>query len=282
MLDDKKMTKSLSTLFVKLSVLIISLAIVNFAGAEINKISLTQVTKDVSYLASDDLKGRSNYSPEIRLAADYIAKRFQESGLVAADNISGVNFLQKYQVTKTTPKEINLTINGQNITDKNLAVASTIANFSWEMDSTEITGFEIHNVSESDDARLLISMLNNRGGKHLVLLNPAHEALFKRYQVYLQQGTTKLSQDNSDNDSGGIIVIVLSTMTAKDIKTLKISGASSINKSELINVVAILPGKTKPEDIVLYSAHYDHLGVKVGEGDVIFNGADDDASGTTA
>lgn len=276
------MIKSLSTLLVKFTIFITSFVTVNFASAEINKISLTQVTKDVSYLASDDLKGRDNYSPEIRLAADYIAKRFQESGLVAAGNISGADFLQKYQVTKTTPKEINLTINGQNITDKSLAVASTIANFSWEMDSTEITGFDIHNVSESDDARLLISMLNNQGGKHLVLLNPAHEALFKRYQVYLQKGTTKLSQDNRNNDSGGIIVIVLSTMTAKDIKTLKISGVSSINKSELINVVAILPGKTKPEEIVLYSAHYDHLGVKAGEGDLIFNGADDDASGTTA
>ncbi|MCI2285299.1 M20/M25/M40 family metallo-hydrolase [Colwellia sp. MSW7] len=33
---------------------------------------------------------------------------------------------------------------------------------------------------------------------------------------------------------------------------------------------------------MLFSAHYDHLGSKNTEGDNIFNGADDDASGTTA
>jgi hypothetical protein len=68
------MTNSRSTLLIKFCVLITSLTIVSFAWAGTNKISLMQVTKDISYLASDELKGRDNYSPEIRLAADYIAK----------------------------------------------------------------------------------------------------------------------------------------------------------------------------------------------------------------
>jgi Zn-dependent M28 family amino/carboxypeptidase len=57
------------------------------------------------------------------------------------------------------------------------------------------------------------------------------------------------------------------------------------NKEPLIlnNVIGILPGKTKPDEIVVFSAHYDHLGIiKPVEGDSIANGADDDASGTTA
>ncbi len=50
------------------------------------------------------------------------------------------------------------------------------------------------------------------------------------------------------------------------------------------NVVGILPGKSKPDEYVVFSGHYDHLGVeKSGVGtDVIYNGANDDASGITA
>ena len=49
------------------------------------------------------------------------------------------------------------------------------------------------------------------------------------------------------------------------------------------NVVGVLKGKSKPEEFVIFSAHYDHIGVmKPTAGDSIANGADDDASGTTA
>jgi hypothetical protein len=277
------MTKSLTTLLIRVGALIISLATVNFTYAATNNISLAQVTKDVSYLASDELKGRSNYSPEIHLAANYIAKRFQQSGLVAANGISAADFLQKYQITKTTPKKLNLTINEQQIASENLVMASTVTNFLWVINNhTKNTEFTIHNIDKNDDMPSIIGTLNRQGGKHLVLLNPAHKPIFERYQHYLQQGTTKLNQEENSKNSGGIIVIALSTITAEKIKTLNVSGVSTIETNELNNVVAILPGKTKPEEIVLYSAHYDHLGVKTGEGDVIYNGADDDASGTTA
>ena len=51
----------------------------------------------------------------------------------------------------------------------------------------------------------------------------------------------------------------------------------------LTNVVGVLPGKTRKEEYVIFSAHYDHLGVgKPVNGDSIYNGANDDASGVTA
>lgn len=50
----------------------------------------------------------------------------------------------------------------------------------------------------------------------------------------------------------------------------------------LMNVVAILPGKTLPGEAVIFSSHYDHVGSTSGERDNIFNGANDNASGTTA
>lgn len=52
---------------------------------------------------------------------------------------------------------------------------------------------------------------------------------------------------------------------------------------KLNNVVGVLTGKSKPEEIVIFSAHYDHIGTQQPvNGDSIANGADDDASGCTA
>ena len=45
------------------------------------------------------------------------------------------------------------------------------------------------------------------------------------------------------------------------------------------NVVAFIEGSEKPEEIVVISAHLDHEGVKNG---IVYNGADDDGSGTVA
>ena len=48
------------------------------------------------------------------------------------------------------------------------------------------------------------------------------------------------------------------------------------------NVIGVLKGKSKPNEIVVFSAHFDHLGMKTAGDDKIFNGANDDASGVTA
>ncbi|KGO82212.1 peptidase M28 [Flavobacterium cauense R2A-7] len=50
-----------------------------------------------------------------------------------------------------------------------------------------------------------------------------------------------------------------------------------LNDSE--NIWAYIEGSEKPEEILVISAHYDHVGMKNGE---IYNGADDDGSGTVA
>jgi len=54
-------------------------------------------------------------------------------------------------------------------------------------------------------------------------------------------------------------------------------------RKETWNAVAILRGSQSPEQVVLLTAHLDHLGIGPAvNGDTIYNGADDDASGTTA
>lgn len=53
--------------------------------------------------------------------------------------------------------------------------------------------------------------------------------------------------------------------------------APKLNDSE--NIWAFIEGTEKPNEVLVISAHYDHVGMKNGE---VFNGADDDGSGTVA
>lgn len=50
----------------------------------------------------------------------------------------------------------------------------------------------------------------------------------------------------------------------------------------LFNIVAVLRGHELPGEAIIFSAHYDHIGVARYGKDTVFNGANDDASGTTA
>ncbi len=47
------------------------------------------------------------------------------------------------------------------------------------------------------------------------------------------------------------------------------------------NIIGVLEGKSKRDEYVIISAHYDHLGIKEKGEDKIYNGANDDASGVT-
>ena len=55
-----------------------------------------------------------------------------------------------------------------------------------------------------------------------------------------------------------------------------IEGIADIKKIESDNILAIIKGSEKPEEVIVVGAHYDHLGAYKG---FIWNGADDNASG---
>jgi len=56
---------------------------------------------------------------------------------------------------------------------------------------------------------------------------------------------------------------------------------SSVRSVETANVVGLLPGSERPDDVLLVTSHYDHFGVgEPIDGDSIYNGAYDNASGT--
>lgn len=240
------------------------------SSAYANNITLDNVTKDVTFLASDDLKGRASFSAEIDKAADYIADSFALSGLQPMQSTKG--FKQTFSVYRIAPESSRLTLNGQVTTDDAIAVISSQASLNWNTQSD----YTVYTIGAKDNFREKIAEVNNIGANSLVLVDPIHKQIYSRYHQYFNRGTTKLSLDNPNS-----LVMVLTKHS--QIKSLKLEAKMAITEQSLTNVVGVLPGTTKPDEIVLYSAHYDHIGVNpANEGDKIYNGADDDASGTTA
>ena len=64
----------------------------------------------------------------------------------------------------------------------------------------------------------------------------------------------------------------------------RLSAFEDTPRTQTWNAIAILPGSDPANDVILLTAHLDHLGIGPANaaGDTIYNGADDDASGTTA
>jgi hypothetical protein len=64
----------------------------------------------------------------------------------------------------------------------------------------------------------------------------------------------------------------------------RIAKFQDVPRKETWNAIAILRGTTAPNEVILLTAHLDHLGIGPANaaGDTNYNGADDDASGTTA
>jgi hypothetical protein len=64
----------------------------------------------------------------------------------------------------------------------------------------------------------------------------------------------------------------------------RLSKFQNVPRKETWNAIGILRGTTSPNQVILLTAHLDHLGIGPANatGDTNYNGADDDASGTTA
>lgn len=60
------------------------------------------------------------------------------------------------------------------------------------------------------------------------------------------------------------------------------NGTASPKTITSYNVVGLLPGKSRPDETVIYTAHHDHIGIGAPDanGDRIYNGALDNATGT--
>jgi Zn-dependent M28 family amino/carboxypeptidase len=115
-------------------------------------------------------------------------------------------------------------------------------------------------------------MLRRDTTNTLVIVAPEYEETFKDLKGLF--GRRMMSNRK------GTKVFVLSN---KDVESYSIQATQDIENITMNNVVGMLEGKKLKDELVVFSAHYDHIGIRPAiEGDSIANGADDDASGTTA
>ncbi len=229
----------------------------------INKNALIE---DVKVLAGDELQGRGNFTDEIGQAAQYISSRFAEIGLQPMDGLD--SFKQEFELFLIKPTALNVKLNGQTITSNRTVSVSKKTTLSWDQETDLKTVY----VNEDADFRKVLGDLNAEGGDHLVIVDPSHQKSFEGFRNYF--GKTKYQSDLTDT---GSMVMVLSD--ANNVESFTVAAQNDIETKIISNVVGVLPGKSKANEKVIYSAHYDHLGV---DGEKIFNGADDDASGTSA
>src|SRR5258705_136885 len=67
------------------------------AAELVTELSPIRYLKDVTYLASDEMKGRGDGSPELDRAADYIAEQFRLAGLSPAGEAN--SYFQGFEIT---------------------------------------------------------------------------------------------------------------------------------------------------------------------------------------
>jgi hypothetical protein len=225
-----------------------------------------EVNRVLSTLASDDMQGRRAFTPGIEKAAAFIGEEFKKSGLQKLKGNNG--YLQTF--TMVHPKMIGLTttIDGQPVDMKNV-VAITCKPI---LQVTERTpDFELVRILKGAnfgaEARKYASLAKN----YIVLVDTSFSSNFGRL----------VSLKNQLFESDKSVIFIL---TATIPKTFSIDARHEISSQLLSNVVGIIPGKSLAKEIVIFSGHYDHLGVRkvAGTTDSIFNGANDDAAGTTA
>lgn len=232
-------------------------------------IKQADVARIIKTLSSDEMAGRATFTPGIDKAAKFIENEFKQIGLkpLAGDN----DFRQDFMVKRIKPANIQVMINGKQVGQQNLLVISDLPAINFDHNSVKtvlrITAAEQFIQRYREIASLKVPAL--------VLVDQQHAQIFKRLKDNLERGRIV----EKPNDAGAAVFVLAET----EASSYSINASNIIEELPLFNVAGMLPGKSKPNEYVLFSAHYDHLGVVQSvEGDSIANGADDDASGTTA
>lgn len=245
---------------------LLSVSYNTYSQKALNTINSKETERIEKILSSNEMEGRRTFTPGIEKAAAFIANEFEKIGLQKWNN--GSSYLQTFAMIKTKPIQQKAVINGTEIDPKKILILS--ANTSLKI--TETSGYQVVQISKgmnfSTEARKLLSSNKNT----IVFADTSHSNIFGRFaQMRSQLFST---QPN--------IAIILTTETPV---SYNVNATQEITEMPLSNVVGIIPGKSKPNEYVIFSGHYDHLGInskRMVNNDSIYNGANDDAAGTTA
>jgi hypothetical protein len=227
----------------------------------INKNDVQRIEKTLS---SDSMKGRKVATPGLEKAAEFISSEFRAAGLQALPGQTG--FKQQFELASPRLTGVSGTLNKQPLTEKSV-VAITSKPL---LHITPQSGYDTASITTGANLFREANRYIRSGKNVLVAVDNSFATSFDR----LDQFKSFLFV----SDKSVVFVLANAPLTGYDL-TIK----HEVTTTKLANVVGILPGKGRKNEYVIFSAHYDHLGT--GEpvrGDSIFNGANDDASGTTA
>ena len=228
------------------------------------------VERILNTLASDEMEGRHALTPAIGKAADFIAEEFKSIGLqpYAEDN-----YRQTFKMAKVSRKSSQVEWDNKVFASDSYLILGTAAHTHW----TPITNIPVKYIRKEDDFSAKFREIVQSNENVVVLVDPSYESYIKRLnRIYSGENIVSPNQIASSTTKAFILADKLSAK-------FSIQADNTIEDFELFNVASVIPGKSKPNEYVVFSAHYDHIGItKAIEQDSIANGADDDASGTTA
>jgi hypothetical protein len=262
---------------------------------------------DLSFLSSDMLEGRNSPSRGLDIAAEYIAAQFRSAGLEAGGDDG---YFQTAHMAVVRPDlagfELKLSHGGHNLSvsanDVSLLLSAAIELknapvFKLDLgDSSQVQGLTPAEIG----GKVVLMELRRSGMRNYRAasqkLREAKPALILSIDTAAGEHANSERLIDPEQPSSGPPRITLTAKTAADFYASLKSGLSGATASihvaapiqtpvRLRNVIGILRGSDPAlkDTAVLLTAHYDHLGEKPeGPGDRIYNGANDDGSGTVS
>ena len=227
-------------------------------------INAKQVQRIESVLASDDMRGRRAGTPDIDKAAGFIADEFKKAGL---QPLQGSGFLQTFSMLRPRMTSLKYEANDADADTKNVIVITS----ETDLKVNEKSGYEIQQISSGDNLFQKAQAIVRSNKNVIAFVDSSFAPNFLRLMNFKRQ------MFKSNNNT----IFILG---AGQPKTFTIKAEHTFEETRYSNVVGILPGKTRKNEYVIFSGHYDHLGVarQPVNSDSIYNGANDDAAGTTA
>ncbi len=237
----------------------------SIAQTAVPLISESEVSRIEKKLASDEMQGRKVFTPGIGKAAAFISGEFKKAGLQPMPGAH--DFDQTFSLVDPVATEISAVLDGIPL-DKQHIVALTPDSSLTITEADHYKKIWVKTNAEFSDA---FYKYFESDQQVLILVDTS---MAKRFARLVNRHMPQFA------GSGNRIFI----LTAVEPQQFRIRITQTIKTSRLTNLIGIIPGKSRPEEYVIFSAHYDHLGIGVpdSKGDSIYNGANDDASGVTA
>ena len=249
-----------------------------------------------SFLASDAMRGRGSATHDEEVAATYVASEFEAYGLKTAPGMS--SYLQSADVvapeldgkatiaaggtTWTEGKDFDLLVSsGKSVEGPVVHVAAEDAAKAKVPRGSVVL---LTGLPSDLDKVMAITNPIRRWGASAVLLSGAPE-LAQLYSMF--GGKTRTPVHLADGQSmrpGATIAVFRQPLRAEDGSTVKVDVRELPQEPRHTwNAIGFLKGTDANAGTILLTAHLDHLGVgKPVNGDEVYNGANDDAAGTTA